>query len=124
MAKKKEKRRSLLDKIRGLETETHPQGKLVGQLFQAIAGGEIEVCCVLFKVLSVVCSGLKGIVWKPYFCCRVLVWHPVRRISNSDSFVKCLIMVVYENFFLAQSESVVQGTPLNVFYRQPILNFL
>ena len=47
MAKKKEKRRSLLDKIRGLETETHPQGKLVGQLFQAIAGGEIEVGGVL-----------------------------------------------------------------------------
>ena len=47
MAKKKEKRRSLLDKIRGLETETHPQGKRVGQLFQAVAAGEIEVSCVL-----------------------------------------------------------------------------
>ena len=48
MAKKKEKRRSLLDKIRGLETETHPQGKRVGQLFQAVAAGEIEAsCCVL-----------------------------------------------------------------------------
>ena len=50
MAKKKEKRRSLLDKIRGLETETHPKGKRVGQLFQAVAAGEIEVsfCVLLF----------------------------------------------------------------------------
>ena len=47
MAKKKEKRRSLLDKIRGLETETHPQGKRVGQLFQAVAAGEIEVSRIL-----------------------------------------------------------------------------
>ena len=66
MAKKKEKRRSLLDKIRGLETETHPQGKRVGQLFQAIAAGEIEVSCVLLflEILNVVYSGLTSAVWK------------------------------------------------------------
>ena len=66
MAKKKEKRRSLLDKIRGLETETHPQGKRVGQLFQAVAAGEIEVSSVLLflDVSHVVFSGLTSAVWK------------------------------------------------------------
>ena len=67
MAKKKEKRRSLLDKIKGLETETHPQGKRVGQLFQAVAAGEIEVsCCVLLflEVYMSFYSGLASAVWK------------------------------------------------------------
>ena len=66
MAKKKEKRRSLLEKIRGLETETHPQGKRVGLLFQAVAAGEIEVSCVLLflEILHVACSGLTSVVWK------------------------------------------------------------
>ena len=67
MAKKKEKRRSLLDKIRGLETETHPQGKRVGQLFQAVAAGEIEVsCCVLLflEVCMSFYSEMTSVVWK------------------------------------------------------------
>ena len=55
MAKKKEKRRSLLDKIKALDTEEHPQGKMVGQLFQAVAAGQFQVCIVFFRYHADTC---------------------------------------------------------------------
>ena len=82
MAKKKEKRRSLVDKIRALDTEVHPQGKMVGQLFQAVAAGEIEVSIFLT------------------FSCFVTFYHT--RILHVFEMFPCLV-----TFFTMHARTIV-----------------